>query len=298
VQRLKILAAFGVVYVVWGSTFAAIRIGVETVPPAVLSGGRFLVAGVLMLAFALARGERLPRAPGAWAKIALLGLSMIVCSNGVVTWAEQYVPSNQAALLVASSSLWMAWLGTLGPRGHSLAWRSKAGILVGFAGVALLFWPASGARADAPLAPFAQLAMLFAAFSWAAGSVFARNYPLELPTAMLSALQMLAGGLLMGALALATGEAHPISWTVPGALALGYLALLGSCLSYATYFWLIRTTTPDKLGTIAYVNPAVATLLGWWLLDESLSALQVAGMVVILAGVVLVVWQRPPRPER
>jgi drug/metabolite transporter (DMT)-like permease len=289
VHRLRILAAFAVVYVVWGSTYAAIRIGVSALPPAALSGGRFVIAGLLMLAFALWRGHRIPTGAAAWRMLLILGVTMVVLSNGLVTWAEQYVPSNQAALIGASSALWTAWLGTFGARAHPLSARSKLGLGAGFAGVGLLLWPAEG-PAGAPV--FAQLVLLLAAFSWSAGGIYARNHPLELPTIMLAALQMLVGGSIMLAVSLAAGEVGRITWNATGIATLAYLAIVGSCLAYATYFWLIRNTTPDRLGTIAYVNPAIATVLGWLLLDEALSGTQITGMVIILAGVLLVVWQR------
>jgi drug/metabolite transporter (DMT)-like permease len=293
VQRLQTLAAFAAVYLIWGSTYAAIRVGVATLPPAALSGTRFLVAGLVMLLFALARGERLPRAPRDWAMLLVLGLTMVVLSNGLVTWAEQYVPSNQAALLAASSALWTAWLGTFGARAHPLSARSKLGIGIGFGGVAMLFWPEEGLSGESLVA---QLALLVAALSWAAGSIHARNRPLQLSTLMLAALQMAIGGAMMLGVSAAAGEVERLRFDATGLAALAYLTVFGSCVAYAAYFWLIRHTTPDRLSTIAYVNPAVATLLGWLLLGEALRGAQLAGMAIILAGVVLVVWQRaPPR---
>jgi len=291
VRRLQTLAAFLVVYLVWGSTYAAIRIGVMGLPPAALSGSRFVIAGVCMTIYAIARGHRLPTTLAEWRMLLLLGLTMIVFSNGLVTWAEQYVPSNQSALLVTSSALWTAWLGTFGARAHPLSARSKLGLGVGFAGVALLFWPKGGVHGQSLVA---QAVLLVSALSWAAGSIHARNHPLQLSTVMLAGLQMTVGGAIMLVVALLSGELSRLSWSPSGFAALAYLTVFGSCLAYATYFWLIHNTTPDRLSTIAYVNPAIATLLGWALLDEALTRLQLAGMAIILTGVVLVVWQRAP----
>jgi drug/metabolite transporter (DMT)-like permease len=291
VQRLQTLAAFVVVYLIWGSTYAAIRVGVMSLPPAALSGARFTIAGIGMTLYAIVRGHRLPATRGEWGMLVSLGLTMVVFSNGLVTWAEQYVPSNQSALLVASSALWMAWLGTFGARAHPLSLRSKIGLGVGFAGVALLFWPKGGVHGQSL---FAQLVLLVSALSWSAGGIHARNHPLALSTVMLAGLQMTIGGAIVLAVAVASGEMTRLSWTPEGLTAFAYLTVFGSCVAYATYFWLIQHTTPDKLSTIAYVNPAIATLLGWALLDEALSGLQLAGMAIILTGVVLVVWQRSP----
>ena len=290
VRRLQLLAAFLVVYLIWGGTYAAIRVGVSALPPAMLSGTRFLIAGIGMTAWAVARRHRLPDTRREWMQLLLLGLTMVVFSNGLVTWAEQYVPSNQAALLVTSSALWTAWLGTFGARAHPLSARSWLGLGLGFAGVALLFWPRGGSSAQSL---FAQLVLLVSALSWASGSIYARNHPLQLSTAMLPGLQMTIGGAIMLAVSVAGGEYARLTWNVEGLASLAYLTVFGSCIAYATYFWLVRNTTPDRLSTIAYVNPAIATLLGWVLLDESLTGMQLAGMVIILTGVVLVVWQRP-----
>jgi len=294
VRRLQLVAAFLVVYLIWGSTYAAIRIGVAAVPPAMLSGVRFLIAGVCMTAYVVARGHRLPGTPREWLQLLLLGLTMIVFSNGLVTWAEQYVPSNQTALLVASSALWTAWLGTFGARAHPLSARSQLGLAIGFAGVALLFWPRGEPSAQSLVA---QLVLLVSALSWASGSIYARNHPLALSTVMLPGLQMTIGGVIMLAVSAAGGEYARLTLNAAGLASLAYLTVFGSCVAYATDFWLVRNTTPDRLSTIAYVNPAIATLLGWLLLDEALTGTQLAGMVVILTGVVLVVWQRGPRVE-
>jgi len=294
VWRLRLPAAFLVVYLVWGGTYAAIRVGVTAVPPAMLSGLRFVIAGMCMTGYALARGHRLPDTRREWLQLLLLGITMIVFSNGLVTWAEQYVPSNESALIVTSSALWTAWLGTFGPNGHPLSARSKLGLAVGFAGVALLFWP-RGAPAAQSLG--AQLVLLVSALSWASGSIYARNHPLPVSTVMLAGLQMTIGGVIMLAVSTAAREYAHVTWNGAGLASLAYLTVFGSCVAYATYFWLVRNTTPDRLSTVAYVNPAVATLLGWAMLDEALTGTQLAGMVVILTGVVLVVWQRRPRVE-
>jgi drug/metabolite transporter (DMT)-like permease len=288
VSRVRIIAAFAAVYVIWGSTYAAIRIGVMALPPAALSGVRFTIAGAAMTAFAIARGHSLPRTLVEWRMLFVLGLTMVVLSNGLVTWAEQYVASNQAALIVASSALWTAWLGTFGPRAHPLSARSKLGVLTGFAGVALLFWPREGFSVQSL---GAQCVLLVSAFSWSWGGIHARNHPIKLSPLMFAGMQMSLGGLMMLAVSVTAGEMARLHWSASGVAALAYLMVFGSCVAYASYFWLIHHTTPDRLSTIAYVNPAVATLLGWVLLGERLTGMQLLGMAVILTGVALVVWQ-------
>lgn len=293
-RSVQVLLAFGIVYLVWGSTYLAIRIGVQELPAVLFAGARFLIAGPLMLAYAFWRGARLPVSRRDWIVIAITASMMLVAANGLVTWSEQWVESNQAALIVATSALWMAWFGTWGSRGEGLNRWTLFGLLLGFGGVVVLV--GSGLRAHAaPLT--AYLALLVSPILWAAGSIYSRRYPVACAPAMTAALQMLFTGVVMTSLGLALGEASRWHWSFDGIAALLYLAILGSCLAYGAYFWLVHQVTPSQLGTYAYVNPAVAVLLGWMILDERLSASQIVGTAIILLGVVLVTWasRRPAR---
>jgi len=295
--RLKIIAAFAAVYVVWGSTYLAIRIGVATLPPALFAGARFLAAGLLLAAYARLTGQQFPRSVSEWITIAVAALLLLVGANGLVVWGEQWVPSNQAALIVATLALWLAWLGALGPQGESLSRRRLTGLLVGFAGVVVLMWPTNGFV----LEHFsAQLAILLAALSWAAGSIYMKRRRPSTPPLMAAAMQSLVAGVLLGAIGLAAGETERWTWEGNALLALLYLILFGSCLAYVAYLWLLHEVSPAALGTYAYINPAVAVLLGGWLLGESLSAAQIIGMCVVLLGVLLVslpAGMNKPHPE-
>ncbi len=283
--RLKVMAAFGAVYFVWGSTYLAIRIGVATLPPALFAGARFLAAGLLLAAYARLVGQRFPRQRAEWKTIAVTAVFLLVGANGLVVWGEQWVPSNQAALIVATTALWLAGLGALGPQGESFSRRRLAGLLTGFAGVAVLLWPTDGFV----LTHFnAQLAILFAALSWAAGSIYMKRRQPATPPLMAAAMQSLVGGVLLGLIGFADGETARWTWDVEALTALAYLIVFGSCLAYAAYVWLLHEVSPTALGTYAYVNPVVAVVLGGWWLGESLNAYQLAGMLVVLLGVVLV----------
>ena len=284
-RKLALVLAFATVYLVWGSTYLAIRVGVGSLPPALLAGSRFVCAGLLLLALALLPGGRLPRSRRDWLIVSLTGSLMLVGGNGLVTWAEQSVPSNQAALLVATSALWMAALGTLGAGGDRLGAGAVAGLLIGFAGVALLVHDGLDAGAARPAA---YLALLAAALFWAMGSVLSRRFPMSCAPLVSAALQTLIAGALLCLIGWANGEAPRWQSSGDGFEALLYLIVFGSCIAYAAYYWLVHQVTPAQLGTYAYVNPAVAVLLGWWLLDEILSPIQVAGTLVILCGVVWV----------
>jgi drug/metabolite transporter (DMT)-like permease len=286
-RTAQIAIAFAIVYLVWGSTYLAIRVGVQSLPPWLFAGSRFLIAAVLMLAYAWMRGARLPTARRDWITITVTALLMLVAGNGLVTWSEQWIESNQAALIVATSALWLAWIGTFGAHGERPNRLTLLGLGLGFGGVAVLVQ--SGlSLATAP--PLAYAALSLAPLTWAAGSVWSRRAPVSCPPVMTAALQMLVAGVVMTAAGLALGETARWNPTRESLAALAYLVVFGSCLAYGAYLWLVHEVPPARLGTYAYVNPAVAVVLGWWLLDEHLNRTQVLGTVIILAGVLLVTW--------
>jgi len=283
--RLKVIAAFAAVYIVWGSTYLAIRVGVATLPPALFAGARFHAAGLLLAAYAHLIGQHIPRHRREWKTITVAAVFLLVGANGLVVWGEQWVPSNQAALIAATVALWLAGLGALGPQGESFSRRRLTGLLVGFAGVAVLLWPVDGFV----LEHFsAQVAILLAALSWAAGSIYMKRRKPSTPPLMAAAMQSLVAGVLLGVIGFAAGEAGRWTWEGNALLALLYLTVFGSCLAYAAYVWLLHEVSPTALGTYAYVSPVVAVVLGGWLLGESLNGVQMTGMLVVLLGVLLV----------
>lgn len=289
----RILLAFAIVYIVWGSTYLAIRVGVHEAPPILFAGLRFLIAAPLMLAYAAWRGMRWPTSRRDWWVISATSLMMLVGANGMVTWAEQWVQSNQAALIVATSALWMAGFGTLGANGEALGRWTLAGLVVGFLGVAVLV--GDGLRLEAAPWP-AYLMLILSPILWAGGSIFARRYPVTCAPLMTAALQILIAGVVQTGLGLALGEAEAWHWTPNVIGAVLYLAVFGSCVAFGAYYWLVHQVTPAQLGTYAYVNPAVAVVLGWLLLGERLSAMQLGGTLIILLSVVAVTLaSRRPR---
>lgn len=292
--RLRVALAFTTVYFVWGSTYLAIRIGVESLPPALFAGARFLAAGLLLTIYARLARQTFPRSAREWRTVWVAAVLLLVGANGLVVWGEQWVPSNQAALLAASVALWLAGLGVLGRNGEPLSGQRRLGLVIGFAGVAVLVWPADGFSLD----HFgAQLAILAAGLSWAAGSIYMKRARPTTPPLMSAAMQSLLAGVLLGSIGFAAGEAERWSWNREALLALAYLAVFGSCLAYAAYVWLLHEVSPAALGTYAYVNPAVAVVLGAWLLDETLNGAQLAGTAVILLGVILVSLPPIGRPR-
>lgn len=283
----RVVAAFAVVYVVWGSTYLAIRMMVEHLPPFLSAGIRFLIAGCLMLGFAKWKGYRMPSTLTEWRWLTLVSLMMLVGANGLVTWSEQWVESNQAALIVATSALWIAWLGTIGPQGQAVSRLTYAGLLVGFSGVVVLV----GEGLQLGHAPwFAYTALLLSPFLWALGSIISKRRPVACNPFASATAQTLVAGIVMTSGGLAAGEAARWTWEPSALIAMAYLVIFGTCIAYACFFWLVHQVTPAQLGTYAYVNPAVAVILGGWLLDEKLSAMQIAGTVIILGSVIAVSW--------
>jgi drug/metabolite transporter (DMT)-like permease len=283
--RLRVALAFITVYLVWGSTYLAIRIGVHNLPPALFAGARFAAAGLLLLLYASLARQPWPRGVREWRAILVVAVLLLVGANGLVVWGEQWVPSNQAALLAASTALWLAGFGLLGRDGDNLSPRRLLGLALGFAGVVLLLLPRNGFVFEHL---GGQLAILAAALSWAAGSIYVKRARPATPPIMSAALQSLAAGMLLTVIGLASGEAGRWTWEREALLALAYLVVFGSCLAYAAYVWLLHEVSPAALGTYAYVNPAVAVVLGAWILGEDLRGTQFFGMLVVLGGVMLV----------
>jgi len=281
----RTVAAFAIIYLVWGSTFLAIRLGVRELPPLLFAGFRFLMAGALLTVVALVARERFPQGTREWRLMVLFSLLMITFSNGVSTVALQHVPSNEGALLAAGSALWITALGALGPRGHPLTVRGTLGLLLGFAGVAFIVWP----RETTPSGYMGwQALILFGSLCWAIGTILYRDAALAVGAVAFNAVMMLLGGAWLVLAGLGTGELPRWHWSPGGLLAMTYLAVFGSALAYTAYSWLLKRVPADRVSTFAYVNPAVATVLGWAVLGEALGPLQVAGMFVVLLGVALV----------
>jgi drug/metabolite transporter (DMT)-like permease len=284
-SRLLLLGSFATVYVVWGSSFAATKFMVQSLPPFLAGGARFIVAGLLLTLVALGLRQALPRAARDWGHIAVMGLAQVVLSSGLNVLAMRHVASNQSALLNASSALWIPLLGALGARGHPLTLRVAAGIATGVVGLGLLLWPKQGfALADLGW----QLVVVSACFAWALGTLYYRAIRTTLPLLMFMALEMLLGGLALCALGFGLGEGPRWRPDASGLAALGFLMLFSSCFAYTAFGYLMHHTTPARLSTYAYVNPAIAAVLGWLLLGERMSPTQLAGTGVILVGVVAV----------
>jgi drug/metabolite transporter (DMT)-like permease len=295
----RIWAALLVVYVVWGSTYLAIRIALETLPPFLMAGVRFLVAGGVLYAWAIRRGARADDAPGPaqWRAAAIVGAGLFLGGNGGVVFAEQRIPSGATALLVATLSLWMVLLAWLF-YGERPSRAAAIGVPLGFAGTALLIGPVETSGID----PLGALACLLASLSWAAASLYSRRAPLPARTAVSTAMQMIAGGGWMVLAGLATGELarlRPETFSGASLAAFVYLVVAGSLAAFSAYAWLLRAAPTSLVATYAYVNPVVAVALGWAFAGEPVTPRTVAAGTIILAAVALIAnASRRPRVAR
>lgn len=285
----KLLGAFAVVYVVWGSTYLAIRFAIETIPPLLMAAVRFLVAGGLL--YAWARGRGAPRPTQAqWRSAAVVGGLLFVGGNGAVVVAEQWVPSGLVALLVGSVPLWMVVVDWLWGSRHRPEARTVVGLAAGFAGVAVLAG-SPGAGAGGGHEVFGVVLVTLGSLAWAAGSIYARHADMPPRPRLWVGMQMLAGGALLLPLAVITGElgrVDPTGISLKSLLALAYLVVFGALLAFSAYIWLLGVSTPARVSTYAYVNPVVALLLGWALADEALTFRSMLAAAIIVGSVVVI----------
>ncbi|HEX6208028.1 MAG TPA: EamA family transporter [Actinomycetota bacterium] len=293
-----IWSAMWAVYIVWGSTYLAIAVVVETFPPFLSAAIRFLVAGALLYAWAIRRGDRVGDRPTLrhWRTAAIVGGALLLGGNGMVVWAEQTVPSGIAALLVGTVPLWMVVVSGLVLRERT-SWREVLGIVIGFGGVALLVGPIGG---GGTFDPWGVAAVVFASISWASGSLYARRAPLPERPLVGTAMEMLAGGVVLTVVAAITGEFGRVDWgaiSLASWIGVAYLVVFGSLVGFAAYAWLLRVAKTSLVATYAYVNPVIAVLLGWAFLREPVTARTLVAGVVIVGAVALIVSARAEQGE-
>ncbi|MGH7570081.1 MAG: EamA family transporter [Gemmatimonadales bacterium] len=281
----KALVAYLLVCVFWGSTYLAIKIGVDELPPFLFAGLRFLAAGLILFTLALALGDRAPRRWYEWRVQIVVGVLLLAGGNAFVVWAEQYTASGVASIFVVTVALWMAFFDAIVPGGGgALSWRVIAGLLLGFLGTALLVGasPAEILRADLR----GPVALTAASMFWSIGSVYFKRHPTETSPYVAASIQMLAGGLFVSLLGLGLGEAGAWRFSPRGLAAFWYLVVFGSLVGYSAYAYALKHASATIVGTYAYVNPVIAVLLGWLLLDEPVTGRTFLAMALILGAVV------------
>lgn len=295
-SRGQLLVAFAAIYVVWGSTYLGMAIAIETMPPFLMAAVRFAAAGGLLFVVRWLAGDALPTRRQ-WASAALIGGLLFLGGNGLVCWAQRWVPSGIAALLIATTPFWMTvlpWFAGQAPRPHL---RGFAGIGVGLIGVGLLFLAPVG---HAPVADIVlgSVLILVASLLWAVGSLCARRQPLPSSLWMSSAAQMLCGSAGLAVVSALHGDlnhVHPEAVSVRSGLALAYLVLIGAIVGFGSYVYLLRHTTMARLSTYAFVNPVVAVVLGWLVLGEPLTSRTLVAGALIVVAVVLIWWPTTAR---
>jgi drug/metabolite transporter (DMT)-like permease len=290
-RRIHAVIAFGLVYVLWGSTYLAIRIAVEHLTPLLMGGLRFTTAGLLMLGYRRFRGHRIRVPRRDLLRLAIIGVLLLITSNVVLGWAETYVPTGLAALLAAVIPLWFLILERLSHSADHLSPRGVAGIALGLAGVAILLWPdVSGHAGFGARQLFGSILVLWAGLSWAAGSILTRRWHMPIDPFTASGWQMLFGGVISGLLALGLGDLHRVQWTgaARSLWAIVYLIFAGSLVGFTAYVWLLKNIPIAKVATYAYVNPVIAILLGCVFHGEKMDVYMLAGSVVVIFSVILV----------
>ncbi len=292
-----VLVAFGAVYVVWGSTYLAIRIGVESFPPLILAGLRHLAVGLFLYPI-LRRTTGIKPTAVHWRTAVVAGALLLFVGNGGVSWAELTVPSGIAALLVATVSLWLVIVDWLRPGGVRPVPRVVMGLVMGFAGLALLVGPAhlgGSERVD----PRGAAVLVIASLAWACGSLYSKHGGMPSSAMLGVAMQSLAGGVILLIAGLFAGEfkglhlgaISPRSW-----LALGYLIIFGSGIGFSAYLYILQKSTAARVATYAFVNPVVALFLGWLIAGESITLRTVIAAAVILTAVILVITAPHRKP--
>lgn len=287
--RARVLAAFTAVYLVWGSTYLAIKYAVQTIPPFLMVGTRFVTSGALLYVWARWRGAPRPTRRQ-WRDAAVAGALMLCCGNGAVSWAEQRVPSGLAALLVASVPLWIVIVDWVRPDGTRPTIGIMLGVVTGLAGLIILVGPAT-LVGHGTIDSAAALVLIGGSLAWASGSVYNRHGSRPRSAALSTGIQMLGGSVALFLLAALSGELRGVRPSAIAAVSIAgwlYLVTFGSLVGFTAYIYLLQAVTPAKASTYAYVNPLIAVFLGWAIAGEPVTARTLAAAAIILGGVAMI----------
>lgn len=287
---MPIVTALLAVYIFWGGTYLAMKLAIETLPPFIMAGIRFIIAGAMVYVWQIGQGVEKPTMIH-WKNATIVGGLLLLGGNGSIVWAEQMVSSGIAAIIVAIVPLWMtllAWVWQGGERPRGMVF---VGLVLGFMGIILLVKNSGGEVANTTSQWFGYIALVFASISWATGSIYSRVAKLPTAPFMAIAMQMLMGGLLCLLFGLAMGEASRFDLaqvSLHSLLSLGYLILFGSIIGFSAYIWLLKVADPTMVSTYAYVNPVVAVILGWIVAGEQMTMQDAVGALVILLAVIII----------
>ena len=292
-SRAQIIAAFASIYIIWGSTYLAIRYAIETIPPFIMGGARFLVSGALLYLWARYRGAPTPTRLH-WRNAIIAGGFLLLGGHGAVNWAEQFVPSGLTALLVSILPFWLVIIEWVRPLRRRPSGAVLVGLVLGFIGIVVLVGPGNvGGRGD--VRPLGALVLILGSLSWAIGSFWSRDANLPDSGLLTTGMEMLGGGALLLIVGVVSGElahfdVHRVSHA--STFGLAYLITFGSLLGFTSYIWLLDKVSPAHLGTYAYVNPIVAVLLGWAIAGETLSIRTGVAAAIVICAVALITTAR------
>jgi len=296
-RRLHVVIAFALVYVLWGSTYLAIRISVEHLTPLMMGALRYTTAGLLMLGFRALCGHRIAVSRRDLMRLGAIGILLLITSNVVLGWAETYIPTGLAALFTAAIPLWFLILERISHSSERLSRRGICGIALGVFGVAILLWPEISSHASpGGRQLFGTVLAIFSSVSWATGSILAKRWHMSVDSFTASGWQMLIAGVINSLLALLLGDLYRTTWVASSLFATVYLIIAGSLVGYTAYVWLLQNVPISKVSTYAYVIPIVALILGCLLHGEKLDRYIVAGAVVITLSVILVIGAKVNHP--
>jgi drug/metabolite transporter (DMT)-like permease len=288
-SRWKIILAFGLVYVFWGSTYLGIDIAVQSIPPALMCAVRFAIAGVIMLAVCALTGRRVLYSPRQIAVASMVGVLLLMGGNLTLSYAELSVSTGLAALIVAVTPLWFLVLDSILLGHHRISGRGKAGLALGVVGLVVLFYPEFASRtAMGRKELWASVSLLGGSFSWALGSVLSKRWQSGMDPFSATGWQITAAAVANLIFAVFAGDFSRVVWTGRGIGAVAYLVVCGSWVGYTAYIWLLEHVPTSKVSTYAYVNPVVAVFLGWLVLHERVSGFILAGSAVVVVSVILV----------
>ncbi len=299
-MKSKIWLALLALYIVWGSTYLGIKVAIETIPPFFHASVRFLISGIILVVWQWSAGHALPTRKQ-WGSAAIIGTLLLLGGNGLVSWAEQFIPSGIAALIIGSMPMFLVVAEALRPSGIKPTGRAIVGLLIGFAGIFILVGPAEISGSSTKLNPFGVIALLGACVTWASGSVYSKTADLPKSSLMNTGAQMLMGSVSLLIVSLLTGELH--GWDIMAVSSrsiygLTYLILVGSLVGFASYGWLLQNAPISLVATYAYVNPIVAVFLGNWIGDEPLEPRIWIAAAIIIGSVIFINTGTKPQVKK